>query len=73
MIRLLHKSSLEVVKMNEVKKEVMELVEKIEAGIDEYTNVNKIIKVLSKALDECKIEKQFALEIDERLGLEYFD
>lgn len=59
--------------MNEIKKEVMELVEKIEAGIDEYTNVNKVIKILSKALVDCKLEKQFVLEIDERLGLEYFD
>lgn len=58
--------------MNEVKKEVMELVEKIEAGVDEYMNINKVISVLSKALEECTIEKQFALEIDERLGLEYF-
>lgn len=58
--------------MNSVKKEVMDLVEKVEAGVDEYININEIINILSKALKECTIEKQFALEIDERLGLEYF-
>ena len=58
--------------MTDIKKEVLEWVEKVEAGVDEYENVNKIISILSKALDECTVEKQFALEIDERIGLEYF-
>lgn len=58
--------------MNEIKKEVLELVEKVEAGINEYENVHKIITILSEAVDARKVEVEFAIEIDERLGLDYF-
>lgn len=58
--------------MNEIKKEVLELAEKVEAGVDECKNIHKIINILSKAVEARKVEVEFALEMDERLGLEYF-
>lgn len=58
--------------MNEIKKEVLELVEKVEDGVDEYENVHKIIRILSEAVDARKVENEFAVEIDERIGLNYF-
>lgn len=58
--------------MNEVKRQVLDLVKKVEAGINEYENVHKIIEILSEAVDTRKVEIEFAIEIDERLGLDYF-
>lgn len=58
--------------MSDIKKEVLDLVEKVEAGVNEYENINKIISILSEAIEANEIEIEFALEIDERLGLEYF-
>lgn len=58
--------------MNDIKKEVLELVEKVEAGENEYENVHKIIRILSEAVDARKVEVEFAVEIDERIGLNYF-
>ena len=58
--------------MDVVKNRVMELVNEVEAGVNEYENVNRIIDLLSKALETGKVDKQFVMQIDERLGLEYF-
>lgn len=58
--------------MSKIEKEVLELVEKIEAGVDEYMNVNKVISILKSALEDEEVDMDFVLEIDERLGLEYF-
>ena len=58
--------------MDVVKNRVMELVKEIEAGVNEYENVNRVISLLDKALETGKVDKEFVMQIDERLGLEYF-
>lgn len=59
--------------MKDIKKEVLELVEEIEAGKNEYVNVHKIITILNEAIRTNKVDKEFVMEIDNRLGLEYFN
>lgn len=58
--------------MNNIKQEILALVNEVEMGINEYENVNKIIKLLSNAVKNKTVSVDFAKQIDERIGLEYF-